>query len=183
MQTKHLQNLTPTDWRSFLAHRRANGAKNRSIARSLSALKSFYKFLAKEGWATPDSLNAIRAPKKDQSLPKALTALDAKRMIEQGNVLDDEPWIAARDIAVMALCYGGGLRIAEALALTPADIDGGNNALRVTGKGGKTRMVPIIKPIYQAIEDYRHKCPYQPEPKDALFRGARGGPLRRVWCS
>lgn len=177
VHTKHLQNLTPTDWRAFLAYRRANGAKNRSIARSLSALKSFYKFLAKEGWATPDSLNAIRAPKKDQSLPKALTAIDAKRMIEEGGMLDDEPWIAARDIAVMALCYGGGLRIAEALALTPSDFDG-NDALRITGKGGKTRMVPIIKPIYAAIEDYQRKCPFQPGPKDALFRGARGGPLR-----
>lgn len=177
VQTRHLQNLTPTDWRAFMAHKRNQGSKSRSIARTLSALKNFYKFLAKEGWATPDSLNAIRAPKKDQSLPKALTAIDAKRLIENGDALDDEPWIAARDIAVMALCYGGGLRIAEALALTPSDI-AEKTALRVTGKGGKTRMVPLIKPIYTAIADYQQKCPYHPGPKDALFRGARGGPLR-----
>lgn len=177
IQTNHLRDMTPTDWRAFLAHKRSNGAKNRSIARSLSAFKSFYKFLAKEGWATPDSLNAIRAPKKDQSLPKALTALDAKRLIEDGDVLDEEPWITARDIAVMALCYGAGLRIAETLSLTPSDIEN-QNSLRVTGKGGKVRMVPMITPIHNAIEDYRRKCPFHPGPKEALFRGARGGPLR-----
>ncbi|MFB9140997.1 tyrosine recombinase XerC [Maritalea porphyrae] len=173
---KHLQELTPSDWRAFMATRRQNGAGNATMARSLSGIKSFFSFLEKEGHATADSLAAIKAPKKKQTLPKALPAIDAKKLIDQGGTLDDEPWVAARDVAVLALCYGAGLRISEALALTKNDLKE-QNGLRILGKGGKTRMVPILAAINDAINEYKRLCPFNPGDNDPIFRGVRGGPL------
>ncbi|MGJ8529224.1 tyrosine recombinase XerC [Maritalea sp.] len=174
--THVLNDLTPADWRAFLASRRRNGAGNATMARGLSGIKSFFAFLEKEGLASADSLSAIKAPKKKQSLPKALTAIDAKKLISDGDLLDEEPWIAARDIALISLCYGAGLRISEALSLTGQDLLD-KNSLRIVGKGNKTRLVPILPVIYDAIEDYQKSCPYTPDPADPIFRGARGGPL------
>jgi len=173
---KSLREFTPADWRAFLSSRRQTGVGNATMARGLSGIKSFFSFLEKEGHAPADSLAAIKAPKKKQTLPKALTAIDAKQLVEQGDIMDEEPWIAARDVAVMALCYGAGLRISEALALTSNDLDD-QNTLRINGKGGKVRMVPILATIREAITDYQERCPYHPDSDDPLFRGARGGPL------
>lgn len=170
-----LNELTPADWRGFMSNRRQTGVGNATMARGLSGIKSFFAFLEKEGHAHADNLAAIKAPKKKQNLPKALTAIDAKKLVEQGVTLEDEPWIAARDVAVMALCYGAGLRISEALALTANDLDSDN--LRINGKGGKVRMVPILPAIRHAIKDYQKRCPYHPDTDVPIFRGARGGPL------
>ena len=176
VSAKLINDLKPSDWRAFMATRRQDGAGNATMARSLSGIKSFFTFLEKEGHAPAESLAAIKAPKKKQSLPKALTAIDAKKLVDQGDILDEEPWIAARDIAVMSLCYGGGLRISEALALTANDLKE-KDAIRVNGKGGKVRLVPILPAIRDAIADYQRRSPYHPDQSDPIFRGARGGPL------
>ncbi|UYN98637.1 MAG: tyrosine recombinase XerC [Devosia sp.] len=170
-----LQQLRGADIRAFMAQRRNESLGSRSLARVLSALKSFFGFLERQGTLTTEALNVVRTPKIPRSLPKALTVVEAKRTIETTNELEDRPWIAARDMAVISLCYGAGLRISEALSLTRADLD--TDTLRVTGKGGKVRMVPLIAPVRQAIETYLGLVPYKLWPEDGLFRGVRGGVL------
>ena len=122
-----------------------------------------------------EAFNAIRTPKIPKSLPKALTVIEAKQTITATDEMEEIPWVAARDMAVISLCYGAGLRIAEALALTKGDLEA--EVLRVTGKGGKVRMVPLIAPVRQAIEEYLKLSPYKLWPEDPLFRGVRGGVL------
>jgi integrase/recombinase XerC len=170
-----LKDLRAADIRAFMAKRREESLGSRSLARVLSALKSFFAFLEREGILATEAFNAIRTPKIARSLPKALTVLEAKETIAATDALEDRPWVAARDMAVIALCYGAGLRISEALALTKGDLD--SDVLRVTGKGGKTRMVPLIAPVRQAIENYLRLSPYKLWPEDPLFRGVRGGVL------
>lgn len=170
-----LRSMRAADVRAFLAARRNDGLGSRSLARELSAMKSFFGFLEREGVLTTEALNTIRTPKQTRSLPKALTVLEAKATIKTTDELEDTPWIAARDMAVISLCYGAGLRISEALAVTRADLDGG--ALRVTGKGGKTRMVPLIAAVRQAIDTYLGLVPYNPGRDEPLFRGKKGGVL------
>jgi len=171
-----LRGLRPADFRAFLAHRRAEAAGSRSLARTLSALRSFYRFLEREGRASGDALAAVRAPRKPQALPKALTEQEAGTLVGDAGVLDEEPWIAARDAAVMTLLYGAGLRISEALSLTAADLADAR-ALRVTGKGGRIRMVPLLPVIGEAVAAYRRLSPYTPAADEPLFRGKKGGKL------
>ena len=122
-----------------------------------------------------EALNVVRTPKLPKSLPKALTVLEAKATIATTDELEERPWVAARDMAVLSLCYGAGLRISEALALTRADLD--SATLRVTGKGGKTRLVPLIDPVRASIETYLDICPFKLGPAQPLFRGVKGGVL------
>lgn len=171
-----LADLSAADIRAFMAARRAESLGSRSLARVLSALKSFFRFLEREGVLASEALNTIRTPKIPKSLPKALTVAEARQAIAATEDMEDRPWIAARDMAVLALCYGAGLRISEALAVTPADLEAAA-ALRVTGKGGKVRMVPLIAPVRQAIETYRSLCPFHPARDEPIFRGLRSGPL------
>lgn len=173
---KTLKSLRPADIRAFMASRRQQGAGSRSLARGLSGLKSFFAFLERRSLATGDAVAAIRAPKKSPSLPKALTEAEALKLTSQMADSGAAPWVEARDAAVLALLYGAGLRIAEALALTPADL-GDAGAIRVTGKGGKIRLVPVLPAIRDAIAEYRRLCPYQPKTDEPVFRGVRGGPL------
>jgi len=170
-----LRELRAADIRAFMASRRGEEVSSRSLARALSAMKSFFAFLEREGVMATEAFNAIRPPKIGRSLPKALTVIEAKRTISTTAELEERPWIAARDMAVLSLCYGTGLRISEALALTPADLD--SDTLRVTGKGGRTRMVPLIAPVRRAIDAYLEICPFALEPGEPLFRGAKGGVL------
>lgn len=170
-----LATLRPADIRAFMAARRNREVGSRSIARALSAIKSFARFLETEGIASIDALNMVRAPKLPKTLPKALTAREAKNAIAATNELEDEPWVAARDIAVLSLCYGAGLRIAEALAITRPDLDA--TSLRVVGKGGKTRLVPLIAPVQQAIQTYLDQSPFTLNANDPIFRGVKGGVL------
>ena len=158
-----------------MAVRRADGLGSRSLARAFSAIKSFFRFLEREGIVSTEALNVVRTPKLPKSLPKALTVLEAKATIATTNELEDRPWVAARDMAVLSLCYGAGLRISEALALTRADLD--SATLRVTGKGGKTRLVPLIDPVRASIEAYLDICPMNLGPAQPLFRGVKGGVL------
>jgi integrase/recombinase XerC len=170
-----LKEMRGADIRAFMAQRREESLGSRSLARVLSSLKSFFAFLERENVLATEALNAIRTPKIPRSLPKALTVVEAKETIKATDELEDRPWVAARDMAVISLCYGAGLRISEALALTKGDLE--SDVLRVTGKGGKVRMVPLIAPVRQAIENYLKLSPFKLWPEDPLFRGVRGGVL------
>ena len=170
-----LKELRGADIRAFMAQRRNESLGSRSLARVLSALKSFFRFLEREGVLATEALNVIRTPKLPKSLPKALTVMEARQTIATTEEMEERPWVAARDMAVLSLCYGAGLRIAEALALTRADLEG--NSLRVTGKGGRIRLVPLIAAVRKSIELYIELSPFKSWPEEPLFRGVKGGVL------
>ncbi len=170
-----LHEMRGADMRAFMARRREDGVEPRSLARSLSAIKGFFRFLEREGVLSTEALNIVRTPKSKKSLPKALTVLEAKDTIATVDEMEERPWVAARDIAVLSLCYGAGLRISEALSLSRAGLEG--PTLRVTGKGGKTRLVPLIEPVRAAVEAYLKLCPFPLTPTQPLFRGVKGGVL------
>ena len=179
-----VKDLRPSSLRGFLAERRRTGVGSRTLARELAALRSFIRFLERKGLANAAGINAMRSPKLPKSLPKPLTADEALRVAGVDDQLAQEHWIAARDAAVLALCYGCGMRISEVLSLTPAHFDDAgeaskalSRALRITGKGGKTRLVPVLASVEALVHDYRQLAPMALEPEQLLFRGARGGPL------
>ena len=172
--------LTPADLRAFLARRREQEVEQRSLQRALSALRSLAKHVEREGHGRTPALGALRLPKTKRSLPKPLTAADARRVAEvdarAGEARD--PWILARDAAALALLYGAGLRIAEALSLTRAQAPvGAVDEITVLGKGRKSRTAPIIAAVRRAVEDYLALCPYTLPPDGPLFVGAKGGAL------
>ena len=170
--------LRPADIRAFLASRRRDGAEARTVARSLAGVRSLFTHMEKAGLVNAAALKAARAPRQPKTLPKPVSAKAAKRMVDADMSLDEEPWIIARNIAVLCLLYGSGLRISEALGLTRAEAPTGDaEALRVTGKGGKERLVPVLPLVRGAVEDYLRLCPYPLDAGKALFRGAKGGPL------
>ena len=175
VSVRMLGELRAADVRAFLAARRNEGLGSRSLARELSALKSFFGFLEREGVLATEALNTIRTPRQARGLPRALTVIEAKATISATDELEDTPLVAARDMAVISLCYGAGLRISEALAVTRSDLEA--SALRVTGKGGKTRIVPLIAAVRRAIDTYLGLSPYTPGPDEPLFRGKKGGVL------
>ena len=171
--------LRPADLRAFLAARRIDGAGARTLGRGLAGVRSFLRFLEKRGLANAAGAGALRAPRAPKGLPKPLTAADAKRVTSGEGQLAEEPWIAARNAAVFALLYGSGLRIGEALGLKGVDIAAlRSGSLRVTGKGSKTRVVPVLPVVGEAVAEYQRLCPYHLEAEAPLFRGARGGALQ-----
>jgi integrase/recombinase XerC len=171
--------LRPADLRAFLAARRAKGAGARTLGRGLAGIRSFLRHLERRGLANAAGAGALRAPRAPKGLPKPLTAADARRVASGEGQLAEEPWIAARNAALLALLYGSGLRIGEALGLRGAEIGAIHaGTLRITGKGGKTRMVPVLPVVGQAAAEYQRLCPYHLDPEGPLFRGARGGPLQ-----
>ncbi|MDX0698641.1 tyrosine-type recombinase/integrase [Sinorhizobium medicae] len=170
--------LRPADLRGFLAQRRKGGAGARTLGRGLAGLRSFLRYLEKNELANAAGAGAVRSPKQPKSLPKPLTDRDALKVVTTDSQLAEEPWIAARNAAVLTLLYGCGLRIAEALDLTPADFTETARSLRVTGKGGKTRIVPLIAAAAEAVTTYRKLCPYHIEAGEPIFRGARGAKLQ-----
>jgi integrase/recombinase XerC len=165
-----------SDMRAWMASERGTGVGARSLARSLSAVKGFISWLAeREGFdATP--VLSTRAPKYKKPLPRPLAEEAATAMLETLETTPSEDWIAKRDVAVVTLLYGCGLRISEALSLTGADTPL-PETLRMIGKGGKERIVPVIAPARQAVDVYIAACPFPIEPDTPLFRGARGGAL------
>lgn len=171
--------LKPADLRAFLASRRAVGAGARTLGRGLAGVRSFLRHLERRGLANAAGAASLRAPKQPKSLPKPLTSSDARRVVAAGEQLAEEPWIAARNAAVLTLLYGAGLRISEALGLTPAAFgDERDQVVRVTGKGTKTRLVPVLAAARRAVAEYKRLCPFHLEAGAPLFRGARGGPLK-----
>ena len=178
---KRFANLRTADIRAFMAMRRTRGVGGRSLMRSLAGLRSFAKFLEREGKGKVGALAAIRAPKVGKTLPKPLSIAMAKGFadadLRAGE--DREPWVLARDAAVMALLYGSGLRISEALGLKRRDVPlpGEGDVLIVTGKGDRTRLVPVLRNVLTAIADYVALCPYDLAAERSIFVGVRGGPL------
>ncbi|MBP1852241.1 tyrosine recombinase XerC [Rhizobium halophytocola] len=173
-----IRELRPADLRAFLASRRRDGSGARSLARHMAGIRSFLRFLEKRGLVNAAGANAIRSPRQPKSLPKPLSDHQAVDLVKAQTQLQDEPWLAARDAAVLTLLYGCGLRISEALALTTNDLPAGATSLRIEGKGRKTRIVPLLPLVHGAVADYLKLCPYHLEADKPLFRGAKGGPLQ-----
>ena len=170
-----LRGLAAADLRAFLAHRRGEGLGPSSAARELSGVRAFLSFAAEQAGevAAPPR---IRAPHRPRTLPRPVSPEEAVDLTENASEAASEPWIGARDLAVLLLLYGAGLRVAEALSLTGRALPIGTT-LRVTGKRSKTRIVPIVPAVREAIEDYVRQCPYSLAGDTPLFVGARGGPL------
>jgi integrase/recombinase XerC len=175
---KALTALTQTDMRSFMAHERARGLGARSLARRLSSIKSFVRWLAQRSGTEAAAILSARGPKYRAKLPRPVSPEAARDIIAQVDVQAREDWVAARDAAVVTLLYGCGLRISEALSLRVADHPL-PEVLRIRGKGGKERLVPVLPAAREAVAQYVRLCPMplSSEPGAALFRGARGGPL------
>ncbi|MBU6394809.1 MAG: tyrosine recombinase XerC [Sphingomonadales bacterium] len=174
-----LAKLEVGDVRRQLAERRADGLGNVSAARELSALKAFLAFARTQTGAPDAATPRLRGPRIKKGLPRPVTPDDAVNLAAMVADEGAEPWIGARDRAVLLLLYGAGLRIAEALSLTAAVLPLGD-ALTVTGKGGRQRVVPILPIVKAAVEDYAAKVPYPLERSAPLFRGAKGGPLAQA---
>lgn len=171
-----LASLGIADFRSYLAERAGRNYARTSTARALASIRSFYRFLDRRGLAHNPAVRAIRTPRLLRSVPKALTEGDARDVVDKVAVLSDEPWIALRDAAVMLLLYGCGLRISEALALKRGAVPL-RDAIVVTGKGNKQRLVPVLPIVAEAVTAYADACPYRAEPASPLFVGARGKAL------
>jgi integrase/recombinase XerC len=170
-----LTSLEATDLRAFLAHRRASGLGPASAARELSGVRAFLKYAAdQEG--VPAQLPRTRAPKRPRTLPRPAAPDEALELAQDAAESASAPWIGARDLAILLLLYGAGLRVAEALTLT-AELLPIGSTLRVTGKRSKMRVVPVVSAVREAIEDYVRQCPYPLKGPAPLFVGARGGAL------
>src|SRR4051794_17230160 len=159
---KEIAALTTADIRAFMADRRGSaGVESRTLARGIAGIRSFIRFLEKEGHVNGAAIRAIRPPKPKKTLPKALAPAAARRVVDIESSLDEEPWIRARNAAILALLYGAGLRLSEALGVSRGDapVDG-NGVLRVVGKGGKERVVPILPRVADAVSEYVRRCPY-----------------------
>lgn len=174
-----LESLKPVTFRAFLASRKRGDVGARTLARCLAGIRSFLRFLEREGEVNAAGIAAIRAPKQPKSLPKPVTPDDAIALTDAATHLAEAPWVRARNAAIMTLLYGCGLRIGEALALTGNDLsDRAAKTISITGKGNKTRIVPLLPVVFEAVEAYRAQCPYDLSGNTPLFRGVRGGPLR-----
>lgn len=173
-----IRTLRPVDLRAFLAARRRDGDGARSLGRHMAGIRSLLRFMEKKGLVNAAGAGAIRTPKQPKSLPKPLLPEQALGVISTGADFQEEAWIGARDAAVLALLYGCGLRISEALGLTPAEIPDDATMLTITGKGGKTRLVPLLPAVLEAVKAYKSLCPMALGTNEPLFRGARGGPLQ-----
>ena len=171
-----LARISVRDMRAWMASERARGASPRSLARALSAVKTFYRWLAPRQGFEPTAVLATRAPKFQRKLPRPLSVDAAQDILSNVEFQSTEPWMAARDTAVLTLLYGCGLRISEALGLTGRDLPLGDT-LRILGKGGKERLVPVLPVARQAVQAYVDSCPFEMEEDRALFRGKRGGAL------
>jgi integrase/recombinase XerC len=176
-----LNGIAIPDVRAFMAFRRNAGAGGHSLMRTLAGVRSFARFLERNGIGKIGALAAVRAPKAPPQLPKPLDIAPAKRLSDAGLRAGEarEPWVLARDAAVLALLYGSGLRISEALGLRVRDIPqpGAGDTLVITGKGNKTRMVPVLLPVLQLVADYFAICPHARAPDAWAFVGVKGGPL------
>jgi integrase/recombinase XerC len=170
-----LGKVTLAELRSWMAAERGRGLSPRSLARELSAVRSFYNWLEVAEGIDCSAIHVVRSPKLPRRLPRPVPVAGARAIVASVSE-DAAPWIAARDQAALTLIWGSGLRISEALGLRQGDAPLAE-VIRVTGKGNKQREVPVLPAARQAVERYRALCPFAPGRNEALFLGARGGPL------
>jgi integrase/recombinase XerC len=177
-----LAGLQPADVRAYLASRHREGLAKTSQARGLSALKSLFRFLDRQGLVHNAVFGVVRAPRLPISVPKPLGVEEALETLAAAADIQSEPWMAARDVALFSLLYGCGLRLGEALSLTRGTAKvmasaGGGDSMTITGKGRKQRLVPLLPAVTEAVADYLAQCPFGGGADAPLFVGARGGPL------
>ena len=175
-ETADLAKLEVRDFRAYLSQRAARHIDKSSLARELSTLKNFFKWLARYDILRNPALSVIRTPRRAKVLPKALEVNDTFNVIDEAQNLASNSWPGLRDTAIFTLLYGCGLRISEALSLNVGDI-GNNDFLRIKGKGNKERIVPLLPVVVENINKYLAECPYQPKQGEPLFLGARGDRL------
>jgi len=170
--------LNIRDFRSYLSLRRrgTHGLSASSLARNLSSLRMFFRYIERNWDIKNDAIDLIRGPKVNNPLPKPISVQASKDLIKTANICDPRPWVAARDMSVILLMYGAGLRISETLSVLVSDLPLGES-INIIGKGSKTRLVPLLPIIRVAVENYAQLCPFVLKQNDALFRGVRGGPL------
>jgi len=168
-----LKHLTKADFRSYLSQRNMEGLSKKSIARNVSALRNFFRFLEKEEILENSEIQKIRLPKIPQSIPKALTPNDAQEALKVFGELHQEEWLSDRDLALVTMLYGCGVRIGEALSLNVEDFPK-DRSLLITGKGNKQRIIPILPIVLESIEKYLDNCPFRLRKQDPLFVGVRG---------
>ena len=172
-----LDRLSTRDFRGYLARQNAEGLERTSTARAMSTLKTFFKYLVREGRIENTVIQTVRIPKVPKSIPKALSIQDALTALDVVEELSDDVWVGKRDKALLTLLYGCGLRLGEALKLSRDEglraLDG-DASLVISGKGGKQRLVPVLPAVSIAIQDYLDVCPFQFEGDAPLFVGVRG---------
>jgi len=173
-----LSKVSVKDMRSWISHARRSGLSPRSLARALSAIKSFYRWMGQTYGVSTTAVLSTRTPKFEKPLPRPVKKSDAKDLIKQIDLQSEHEWINARNVAVITLLYGCGLRISEALSIT-FDKTPLPEVLKIIGKGNKERIVPILPVAKAAVKNYLKCCPYSFLPNDRLFKGARGGPLNQ----
>lgn len=175
---RDMGSLEPQDLRAYLAHRRNEGLADRSVMRALAAIRAFYSWLERRCGVANARIKLVRGPRLRSTLPRPISEIDARAMLSvaAGDEAQGAGWIAARDAAVLTLLYAAGLRISEALALKGGDLPL-PRTLRITGKGGKERIVPILDAAREAVDRYAALCPFALDRDAPLFRGARGGEL------
>jgi len=174
--TAALGRLKTRDMRAWMAHERGRGVGARSLARSLSAVKNFVGWVAEREGFDPSAVLMTRAPRFKKKLPRPLDVTAAQAMLDTVEVQSTTDWVSKRDVAVVTLLYGCGLRISEAMSLTGCVLPIGS-ALRIAGKGGKERLVPVLPAAARAVESYIDAAPFEFGPEEPLFRGVRGGAL------
>ncbi len=172
-----LASLSTADFRGYLAQRVGDGLERSSNARALSVLRGFFRFLDRRGLLHNPALAALRTPKLPKAVPKALAPEDAAAVIDSAGADSARAWENRRDVAILTLLYGCGLRIGEALGLARREAPLAAGTMTITGKGGKARMVPVLPVVAAALRDYIAACPHHLEADAPLFRGTRGGPL------
>ncbi len=175
-----LGGVTAADLRAYLAARRAGTRplSARSASQALSAIRAFHRFLDARLGVANTSIALVRGPRVKPGAPRPVSEDEAAGLIAEVGLAEDAPaWIARRDQAVLTLLWGCGLRISEALSLKRRDAPLGE-AVRILGKGGKTRLTPVLPAVREAVDAYAAALPHTLSADDALFRAARGGPLR-----
>jgi integrase/recombinase XerC len=170
--------LTPADFRAWLAHRARDGKAKSSTARALSTVRGFFRFLDSEDLAHNAAIGAVRSPRLPRNVPRPLTTEQADNVVELADAFAEEPWIAARDVAIVLLMYGAGMRIGEVLGLNLGDARGGRDVLVFRGKGDKERMVPLLPVVRQALDRYVEARPFAGGNAQPLFVGVRGKRLQ-----
>ena len=173
-----LESVGLREMRAWMARERMRGVTPRTLARELSAVKSFFRWAGEKRGFDPVGVLMVKSPKFQRSLPRPLSESAARNAMEFAGKATGEKWVAARDEAVVALMYGCGLRVSEALSLAWRDLPI-PDALRVRGKGGKERIVPVIPATREAVRKYAELCPHACEAEEPLFLGSRGGPLNQ----